>query len=112
MVIHNFNITNCAALKYGNQEINPKSGTRQSKYKEAGVSLQRNQLEPDKIIFYDHYESRLPGRVFGRLISKIKSQVYNGGTIFCGAAYIKISVYNQVSFIAKYTSMYKLKFER
>ena len=44
---------------------NPKSGTRKSKDKEVEGSLKRNQLEPRKLIFYDQYESKLPGRVLG-----------------------------------------------
>ena len=50
---------------YGNQEINPKSGTSQGKDKEVEGSLKRNPLEPGKLIFYDHYESRIPGKVYG-----------------------------------------------
>ena len=76
MVNQNVNITNYADFQYGNQEINPKSGTRKSQYKEVKVSLKRNKLEPGKIIFSDQCESRLPGRVFGKIISKIISRVY------------------------------------
>ena len=55
MVIHNVNITKCAAFQYGNQERNSKSGTRQVQYKEVEGLLDWNQLEPGIIIFSDQY---------------------------------------------------------
>ena len=59
-------------------------------------SLKGNQLEPGKLILYDQYESRLPGIVFGNIVSKFTSQVYKVGTVFCDADSSKISVHNQV----------------
>ena len=38
----NFKITKCEACQYGNQEINPKYGTRKSKDKEFEILLERN----------------------------------------------------------------------
>ena len=58
-------ITKFSSFQYGKQGKNPKSGTRKSKDKEVEGSLKRNQLEPRKLIFYDQYESKLPGRVLG-----------------------------------------------
>ena len=74
--------------------------------------MNRNQLEPGKLIFSDQYGSRLPGRVFCNRGSKITSQYYKGVTIFCDSASRKISVHHQVSFTAEYTIMSKLNFKR
>ena len=69
-------------------------------------------MEPWKVIFSDQYEPRLPGIVFGIRGSKITSQVYKGGAIFCDTSSRKISVNHQIFFTAEDTIMPKLKFER
>ena len=69
-------------------------------------------MEPRKIIFSDHHESRLPGKVFGDRGYKITSQLYKGGTILYDSASRKTSVHNQVPLKAEETIMYNIKFER
>ena len=93
---NNVNIPKCEDLQYGNQERNPKSVTSKIKDKKFGWSLKRNQLEPGKLFFSYQYESRLPGRVSGNILSKITSQVYKIVTIFCYEDSSNISVHNQV----------------
>ena len=103
-------ILKCASFQYGNQERNTKAGTKKRKYKEVEGLLNRNQLEPGKLIFSDKYESRLPGRVFGYRGYIITSQVYKGVTILCDAAYRNISVHCRVSSTPEDTILSKLKF--
>ena len=103
-------ILKCASFQYGNQERNTKAGTKKRKYKEIKGLLNRNQLESGKLIFYDKYESRLPGRVFGNRGYIINSQVYKGGTIFCDSAYRNTSLHRRVSSTPEDTIMSKLKF--
>ena len=49
---------------------------------------------------------------FGNRGFKIKSQFYNGDTIFCDATSSKIIVHHQVSFTAEYNIISKIDFER
>ena len=72
---NNVNIPNFAACQYGEQELNAKYGTSQSKDKDVKGLLKRNQLEPLKLIFSNEYTPRLPERAFGNMVSKITSQV-------------------------------------
>ena len=48
---NNVKIPKCEYFHDRKQEINLKSGTRQSNHKEVEVSLKNNQLEPGKLIF-------------------------------------------------------------
>jgi hypothetical protein len=105
-------IPKCAACQFGKQERNPKAGSTQIKDKSVEGSLKRNKLEPGELVFSDQYESRLPGRVFGNRGSRINSQKYKGGTLFCDAASSRVSIYNQISFTAEETITSKLKYER
>ena len=52
---NSYKIPKYADFHYGYQERNTKSGRSQSKGKGVEVSLNINQLESVKIIFYDHY---------------------------------------------------------
>ena len=69
-------------------------------------------MEPGKIIFSYQCESRITGGVFGNRGSKITSQVYKGGIIFCDESSSKISAHHQVQFTSEYTIISNLKFER
>ena len=71
---NNFRISKCAAFQYWKQERNPKSGKSKSKDKLIEGSLNKNCLEPSRIIFSDQYESRITGEVFGNRVSKVTSQ--------------------------------------
>ena len=95
---NNVKIPKYAYFHYGDQERNPKSGRSQSKDKGVEVYLNINQLEPIEIIFSGHYQSRLPGRVFVNIVSKVTYKVYKGSTILCDSDSIKISVHHQFSF--------------
>ena len=53
---NSLNITKCAACQYGNQEINSECVTRKSKDKEVEVLVERNNMEPGKLIFSDQYK--------------------------------------------------------
>ena len=67
-------------------------------------------MEPGKLVFFYRHESSLPMIFFGNRGFKIKSQFYNGDTIFCDATSSKIIVHHQVYLTAEETIISKLKF--
>jgi hypothetical protein len=100
------------ASQFVKQERNPKAGSTQTKDKAVEGALKRNNLEPRKLVLLDQYESQPPGGVFGNSGSKITSQKYKGGTLFCDAASSLVSIYNQISFTAEETITSQLRYER
>jgi hypothetical protein len=100
----------CAACQFGKQERRPKAGSTVTA-KDKGI-LKQEKLEPGDLVFTDQYESRVPGRVFGNRGSKITSQTYCGGMIFCNAATDKIWISHQVSLNAAETITSKMKIEQ
>ena len=103
-------IPKCAACQFGKQERNAKGGTTTKK--DPGGVLKKEKLEPGDLIFVDQFESRLPGQVFSPRGSKITSQKYKGGSIYCDAATGWTKVYMQDSFTAEETVETKLRFEK
>ena len=100
----------CAACQLGKQERTPKQGSTSSRTREG--ALKTNKLEPGQLVFSDQYESRVPGKVFGRRGAAITKNQYCGGTLFCDAASKRISVHHQISLGAHETVMSKQQFER
>jgi hypothetical protein len=83
----------------------------QMKDKSVESALKCNKLEPRELVSTDQYESRLPGRVFSNHFSKVTSEQYKRGTLFCDAASSQVGIHNQVCFIAEEKGTFKLKFE-
>ncbi len=100
----------CAACQFGRQQCNPTAGSKTKKENEGALS--KNKLQPGDLVFSDQYESRVPGRIFNARGTKINSEKYCGGTLFCDAATGLISVHHQISLTAMETIESKLKFER
>ena len=101
----------CSACQYGKQERNPKGGSKRVQFKDRDGVLKRNKLNPGDLVFTDQFESRLPGQVFTGRGTRVTSQTYKGGTIFCDAATGRIKSYCQSSFTAEETIQSKLLFE-
>jgi hypothetical protein len=108
---HQVKIPKCATCQLGKQERNSKAGSTQMKDKSVESALKCNKLEPRELVSTDQYESRLPGRVFSNHVSKVTSEQYKGGTLFCDAASSQVGIHNQVCFIAEEKGTFKLKFE-
>ncbi len=100
----------CAACQFGRQQRTTTAGSKTTK--EGQGALSKNKLQPGDLVFSDQYESRVPGRVFNARGTKVNSEKYCGGTLFCDAATGLISVHHQISLTAMDTIQSKLKFER
>jgi hypothetical protein len=83
----------------------------QTKNKSVEGALKRNKLEPGELVFTDQYESRLPGGLFGNRGSRVTSQKYKGGTLFCDTAFGRVIIHSHVSITAEEKITSKLKFE-
>lgn len=102
----------CGSCQYGKQERTPKGGSTNTKDKERDGITKADKLEPGDLIFSDQYESRVPGKVFGKRGAAISSNSYCGGTIFVDAASGRIFARHQVSLNAHETVETKHLFER
>jgi Reverse transcriptase (RNA-dependent DNA polymerase) len=102
----------CGSCQYGKQERTPKGGSTITKDQERDGITKADKLEPGDLIFSDQYESRVPGKVFGKRGAAISSNSYCGGTIFVDAASGRIFNRHQVSLNAHETVETKHLFER
>ena len=93
----------CGSCQYGKQERTPKEGSTIHKDKERDGITKADKLEPGDLIFSDQYESRVPGKVFGKQGAAISSNSYCGGTLFVDAATGRIFNRHQVSLNAHET---------
>ena len=98
----------CGSCQYGKQERTPR-GAHGTKEQE-GIT-KADKLEPGALIFSDQYESRIPGKVFGKRGAAISSASYCGGTIFVDAATGHVFNHHQVSLNAHETVESKQMFE-
>ena len=102
----------CMACQLAKAKRRPTGATHSRKDPSREHVLSAGQLEPGALVFMDHYESSLRGRLMSTRGREPKRLQYVGGTIFVDAATGLIKVYHQASLATVDTLRSKRTFEQ